>query len=207
MRVWLNPPRMALLGNYADRHRQRIGRPKLSIASGQDRRRAGAAGASDRLYRHARGRLEEATDFGNIVLRSNGPNGTLRIRDVARVELGAVSYDAFTNLDGKPALGIAVYLLGRNALKVADRCGPVSRSWKRTSRRASRKSFHSIPTRFVDSSIHEVIITLMKPACWFCWSCSCSCKNWTRYADPDHRGTRSLIARFGGCCCSFHIIR
>src|SRR5436853_88636 len=66
----------------------------------------------------ARGRLLEPEDFGNIVLRSNGPNGVLRIRDVARVELGAINYDASTALDGRPTIGIAVYLQsGANALE------------------------------------------------------------------------------------------
>ena len=111
----------------------------------------------------ARGRLIEPEEFGNIVLRSSGPGGTLRLKDVARIELGALSYDAFTTLDGKPTIGIAVFLQsGANALEVADRGarddGPARRS------RFPQGVSYIIPfdtTRFVQASIHEVIKTLL----------------------------------------------
>ena len=121
MRVWLNPPRMALLGITTTDIANAIATQNFQYASGKIGAEPAPPGQDIVYTVTARGRLDEAADFGNIVLRSSGPNGTLRIRDVARIELGAVSYDAFTNLDGKPALGVAVYLQsGGNALKVAD---------------------------------------------------------------------------------------
>ena len=155
MRVWLNPPRMALLGVTPTDVAQAIAAQNYQYASGKIGAEPAPPGQAIVYTVTARGRLDEATDFGNIVLRANGPNGTLRIRDVARVELGAASYDAFTNLDGKPALGIAVYLQsGGNALKVAD---SVRAGIARLSTDFPRGVSQIIPfdtTRFVQSSIH-----------------------------------------------------
>ncbi len=67
-----------------------------------------------------RGRLARAEEFENIVVRANGPAGVLRIKDVASVELGAQTYDLPATVDGKPAIGMAVFLqTGANALDVA----------------------------------------------------------------------------------------
>jgi len=55
----------------------------------------------------AQGRLMQPEEFGNIVLRSSGPGGVLRVKDIARIELGAVSYDAYTTVDGRPTIGTA----------------------------------------------------------------------------------------------------
>src|SRR6478736_2337898 len=165
MRVWLNPPRMALLGVTPTDVAQAIAAQNYQYASGKIGAEPAPPGQAIVYTVTARGRLDEATDFGNIVLRANGPNGTLRIRDIARVELGAASYDAFTNLDGKPALGIAVYLQsGGNALKVA---GSVRSGIARLSTDFPRGVSQIIPfdtTRFVQSSIHEVLITLLEAA-------------------------------------------
>ena len=60
--------------------------------------------------------MVEPEEFGNILLRSSGPGGALRLKDVARIELGAQSYDATTTLDGEPTIGIGIYLQsGANA--------------------------------------------------------------------------------------------
>src|SRR5436190_130151 len=141
----------------------------------------------------------DPADFGNIVLRANGPNGTLRLRDVARVELGAVSYDAFTNLDGKPALGIAVYLQsGGNALKVAD---SVRAGIERLSKDFPQGVSQIIPfdtTRFVQSSIHEVIITLLEAAALVLLVVFVFLQNWRATLIPIIAVPVSLIGAFAG---------
>ena len=60
-------------------------------------------------------------------MRASGPSGVLRIKDVARVELGALNYDTCTTVDGKPTIGMAIFLQsGANALDIADavKCAP-----------------------------------------------------------------------------------
>lgn len=70
---------------------------------------------------NAKGRLLEPEQFGNIILRADGPEGVLYLKDVARIELGAQSYDVRTALDGQPGAGGPIFLQpGANALETAD---------------------------------------------------------------------------------------
>ncbi len=121
------------------------------------------------------------------------------MRDVARIELGAVSYDAFTNLDGKPALGIAVYLQsGGNALKVAD---SVKAGIARLAQDFPQGVTQIIPfdtTRFVESSIHEVIITLLEAATLVLLVVFVFLQSWRATLIPIIAVPVSLIGAFGG---------
>ena len=66
------------------------------------------------------GRLSTAAQFGDIVLRANPDGSTLKIKDVARVELGAQNEDTESSLSGKPAVAIGIYLSpGANAVSTA----------------------------------------------------------------------------------------
>ncbi|HET8832760.1 MAG TPA: efflux RND transporter permease subunit, partial [Casimicrobiaceae bacterium] len=199
MRVWLNPPRMALLGVTPTDVAQAIAAQNYQYASGKIGAEPAPPGQAIVYTVTARGRLDEANDFGNIILRANGPNGTLRIRDVARVELGAASYDAFTNLDGKPALGIAVYLQsGGNALKVAD---SVRAGIARLSNDFPQGISQIIPfdtTRFVQSSIHEVMITLLEAAALVLLVVFVFLQNWRATLIPIIAVPVSLIGAFAG---------
>jgi len=68
----------------------------------------------------AQGRLTTPDEFGNVVLREASNGGIVRVRDVARVELGAQNYSTFSRLNGKPCATIAVYQLpGSNAVETA----------------------------------------------------------------------------------------
>jgi multidrug efflux pump len=141
----------------------------------------------------------EPEEFGNIVLRSSGPGGTLRLKDVARIELGALSYDAFTSLDGKPTIGIAVFLQsGANALDVA--------AGARAAMDQLAKSFpqgvsYLIPfdtTRFVEESIHEVIKTLLIAAVLVILVVFVFLQNWRATLIPMIAVPVSLIGSFAG---------
>src|SRR3954470_2147931 len=121
MRIWLRPDRMAQLGVTTSDIANAIRVQNNQYAAGKIGQEPAPDGQSLVYTVTARGRLIDPEQFGDIVLRSSGPNGTLRVKDVARVELGAQSYDAFTSLDGKPTIGIAVFLQsGANALDVAN---------------------------------------------------------------------------------------
>ena len=121
MRIWLRPDRMAQLGVTTTDVANAIRAQNNQYAAGKIGQEPAPDGQSLVYTVTARGRLIEPEEFGNIVLRSSGPGGALRLKDVARIELGALSYDAFTTLDGKPTIGIAVFLQsGANALDVAD---------------------------------------------------------------------------------------
>ncbi len=108
-------------------------------------------------------RLVDPRQFENIIIRSDEKGGALRLKDVARVELGALTYGFSATFNGAPAVPIGVYLQpGANALQVAQE---VREAMDRISKRFPEGLRYDIPfntTRFVEVSIHEVIVTFVE---------------------------------------------
>ena len=108
-------------------------------------------------------RLVDRTQFEDIIIRSEENGGALRLKDVARVELGALLYGFSGTFNGSPAVPIAVYLQpGANALAVA---ASVRETMERISKRFPVGLRYDIPfdtTRFVEVSIEEVAITFVE---------------------------------------------
>jgi hydrophobic/amphiphilic exporter-1 (mainly G- bacteria), HAE1 family len=111
------------------------------------------------------GRLDDAAQFENIVVKTEQNGQMTHLRDVARVELGAQTYSQVFTLNGKPAAGIGIYqALEANALTVA---GEVSAQMARASKTFPQGLTYSIPfdtTTFVRASIAEVYKTLFEAA-------------------------------------------
>ena len=109
------------------------------------------------------GRLSTPEEFGAIVLRANPDGSVLRVRDVARVEMGAQSEDTFTRVNGKPAVGIGIFLSpGANAVSVA---ASVDKTLERVkSRIPEGVKLQAIydSTVFVNETIKVVIHTLIE---------------------------------------------
>ncbi|WP_153132942.1 efflux RND transporter permease subunit [Dechloromonas hortensis] len=163
MRVWLKPDRMAQLGLTTSDISTAIKAQNAQNAAGK----IGAEPApSDQMLVYtvtAKGRLLSEAEFGNIVIRASGPGGALRLKDVARIELGAYSYEQSVTLDGQPTIAMGVFLqTGANALDVAAKV--------RTKMDELKVKFpegmgYVIPfdtTRFVSASINEVVHTLIE---------------------------------------------
>ena len=164
MRVWLRPDRMAALGVTSAEVVRAIRATNTQYAVG----RLGQEPSVDAAFVVpvvARGRLSTPEQFGDIVLRSGSAEGVLRLRDVARVELGSQSYEQLSMLDGKPVAGIRVFLqTGSNALETADR---IRARLDELTKQFPPDVEYSIPfdtTRFVRSAIGEVRSTLIEAA-------------------------------------------
>ena len=108
------------------------------------------------------GRLVTPDQFGNIVLRANPDGSLLRIKDVARVELGAENQDIEARFNGKPAVAIGIYLTpGANAVTTANL---VRANMARLSQRFPPGLKYVVnydTTTFVFDTIHDVLITLL----------------------------------------------
>ena len=108
-------------------------------------------------------RLVDPSQFEDIIIRSDEIGGALRLKDVARVELGALTYGFSAIFNGAPAVPIGVYLQpGANALEVAQ---SVKDAMQRISKRFPEGLRYDIPfntTRFVEVSIEEVVITFIE---------------------------------------------
>jgi hydrophobe/amphiphile efflux-1 (HAE1) family protein len=107
------------------------------------------------------GRLVDAEQFANIVLKTGTDGEVTYLKDVARTELGAKSQDQMSRLDGKPSAGIAVYLLpGSNALDTGDRIKAKMRELETRFPRGLRYGFQYDTTPFIRESVNEVFHTL-----------------------------------------------
>ncbi len=199
MRIWMRPDKMAQLGVTTTDVANAIRVQNNQYAAGKVGQEPAPEGQSLVYTVTARGRMIEPEEFGNIVLRSSGPGGTLRLKDVARIELGALSYDAFTSLDGKPTIGIAVFLQsGANALEVANSA--------RAAMDELAKSFpqgvsYLVPfdtTRFVQESITEVVKTLLIAAVLVILVVFVFLQNWRATLIPVIAVPVSLIGSFAG---------
>ena len=110
MRVWVNPAKMATLGVTATDIATAIQAQNRQNPSGTIGQPPVASGVDLQYPVNAAGRLVEPQQFGDIVLRAQPDSSLLRIRDLARVELGAQDYKTFSRFDEKPASVVLVYL-------------------------------------------------------------------------------------------------
>src|SRR6266581_1114998 len=118
MRLWVKPDQLAKLGITVTDIVNAVKAQSTVNPAGQV---GGEPEAKDQQYTYAvlaQGRLTTPEQFGNIIVREAPNGGTVRVKDVARVELGAQDYSMICRLNGKPAAGIAVYQLpGSNAVQ------------------------------------------------------------------------------------------
>jgi hypothetical protein len=163
MRVWLKPDRMAQLGLTASDIAAAIKAQNAQNAAGKIGQEPAP---DDQMLAYtvtAKGRLLTPEEFGNIVIRASGPGGVLRLKDVARLELGAYSYDQSVTLDGQPTIAMGVFLqTGANALEVA---GLVRDRMDTLKKKFPEGMNYVIPfdtTLFVSASITEVVKTLVE---------------------------------------------
>jgi hydrophobe/amphiphile efflux-1 (HAE1) family protein len=107
------------------------------------------------------GRLTTPEQFGNIVLRANPDGSLLRVRDVARVDLGAEKQNILSSLNGEPSVGIAIFLSpGANAVQTA---AAVKATMERLSQRFPPGLKYLVnydTSTFVDDTVHDVLVTL-----------------------------------------------
>jgi len=161
IRVWLDPDRMTARGITATDVANAIREQNIQAPAGQVGQAPAPPGQSFQYSIQARGRLSDPEEFENIILRADPGGADVRLRDVARVELGSQSYASFGRLNGAPAANLAVYQLpDANALAVAE---AVKAEMERLSGRFPEDLDYGIlydTTTFVTASIDEVVETL-----------------------------------------------
>jgi multidrug efflux pump len=128
IRIWLDPQKLAAKNMTAMDVAAAIQSENLDVPSGQMGQPPATGRQSFQIPVDALGRLTEPEQFGAIVVKSSRRNraepatAIVRVRDVARVEMGAQNYNQSCTFDGKPSVGLTVYQLpGTNALDVATR--------------------------------------------------------------------------------------
>jgi multidrug efflux pump len=121
MRIWLDPVRLQALRLSTADVNAAIAQQNLQVTSGTLGEQPAVTDQAVTSTVVVQGRLNTIEEFGNIVLRANADGSSVRLKDVARIELGAQGYGFRTRLNGEPSAGMSVQLAsGANALETAD---------------------------------------------------------------------------------------
>jgi multidrug efflux pump subunit AcrB len=121
MRLWLDPERMASRNLSANDVVEAIQQQNTQVAAGQIGQPPVSSGQVFQFTISTMGRLADPEEFAEMILKRDLNGGLVRLKDVARIELGAQGYDQTCRLDGKPSVALSIYQLpGSNALEVAQ---------------------------------------------------------------------------------------
>lgn len=163
MRVWLDPNKLQALALMPQDVIQAIQQQSQQVTAGQIGMPPTPPGQAFQYTLNINGRLDDATQFDDVIVKTGNNGDIARVRDVGRVELGAQTYSQIFSLDGKPAIGIGVFQSpGANALQVQQ---AVQTKMDDLSRGFPQDMKFEIPfdtTKFVSASIHEVYKTLIE---------------------------------------------
>ncbi len=199
MRVWLRPDRMAQLKLTAADVARAINEQNAQFAAGKIGQ-SPTGGPQELVYTiTTKGRLSEPAEFENIVVRANGDGSILRLKDVARVELGSKDYEFIGRVNGKTATLVGIFLQpGANALATADR---VKQAMSGLAQGFPSGLQHSVvydTTRFVQVSIREVVKTLAEAMLLVFLVVWVFLQNWRATLIPFAAVPVSLIGTFAG---------
>ena len=163
MRLWVKPDHLAKLNVTINEIVDAINSQNTVNPSGQIGAEPVPKGQEFTYSVKAQGRLVNEKEFGDIVIRANPDGSLLRLKDVARTELGAQSYSIIGRYNGKPAAVIAVYQLpGSNAIDTAERVKKLMADWKTSFPQDLEYSISLDTTLPVTEGIREIVITLVE---------------------------------------------
>lgn len=199
MRIWLNPKKMAQLGITAIDVRKAIEEQNHQYAAGK----VGTSPTTDDqqlVYTiRTKGQLLTPEEFGNITVRSRGADGIVRIHDIARVEVGNRSYEAYNQLNDVPSVTFAVYLqTGANAMQTAV---DVRKRLQELSKNFPDDITYVITddnSRFVEAALNEVVQTLLEAGLLVLLVVYLFLQNWRATLIPMLAVPVSLIGTLAG---------
>ncbi len=163
MRLWLDPDKIASRQLTAGDVVRAVREQNVQVAAGSLGQQPAPAGTAFQYTLTAQGRLVTVEQFEDIVVKTGETGDVVRLKDVARVELGAKDYASKTYMDGKNAVSLRVFQLpGSNALDTADE---VYRALARLKERFPPGVDYRInydTTQFVRASMKSVLVTLIE---------------------------------------------
>jgi hydrophobe/amphiphile efflux-1 (HAE1) family protein len=161
MRVWLNPDQLSTRDLTAGDVVKALQEQNVQVAAGQVGQPPVPSGLDFQLTMNTLGRLSEPDQFEEIVIKTGEDGRITRLKDVARVELGAKNMNTSCRVDGQPAASLAVWQLpGSNALSTADRVKKRMRELEKRFPPGLKYAVHYDTTPFIRESVAEVFKTL-----------------------------------------------
>ena len=197
MRVWLDPEKMRVRGITSSDVMASITSQNMEVSAGSVGAPPDASGQQFEFTLTSQGRLTDATEFGNIIVRANPDGSMLRLRDIGTVELGSNSYSMISHVSGESAGLIGVYQLpGSNALAVANAVEDKLDELQQYFPEHVNYRIILNTTDFVTASIDEVIVTFIETTLIVMLVIMLFLQNWRAVVIPMLTVPVSLIATF-----------
>ena len=163
MRVWLDPNKLQARALVPQDVIQAIQQQSQQVSAGQVGAPPTPPGQAFQYTLNVNGRLDDTSQFENIIVKTGTSGDVTRVRDVGSVELGAQTYSQIFSLNKQPAVGIGVFQSpGANALEVEQ---AVEKKMTELAKRFPEGIKYDTPfdtTKFVQASVHEVYMTLIE---------------------------------------------
>lgn len=197
MRVWLDADKMAALNLPISAVRAAISSQNYQPSLGSVGSEPNDGSSNIVFSLETKGRLNEAKDFENIIVRTEAEGGLVRLKDIARVEIGSESYLVTSDVDGQTNVGIMVNKLsGANALKAMDAVkAELSRLSKYFPEDFEVNVFFDA-TEFIRVSIEEVVFTLFLTFGLVVLVCFIFLQNWRATLIPSIAIPVSILSTF-----------
>src|SRR5215471_5209783 len=162
LRCWVKPDRLAKLGITVPQIINAIEAQNTVNPAGQLGGEPAPPGQEFTYSVRSTGRLETPEEFGEIVLRANPDGSVLRLKDVARIELGTQAYNIAARYNGSPAAVMAIYQLpGSNAVETADRVRQAMDELKRRFPADVAENVSLDTTQSVREGLRDIVVTLL----------------------------------------------
>ncbi|HHC7307343.1 TPA: efflux RND transporter permease subunit [Vibrio campbellii] len=197
MRVWLDPNKLATLKLSASDVITAIKTQNIQVAAGKV---GGMPAPGDQQYQYVlqtKGRLKTAAEFEKIVIRASEKGTLIRLKDVARVEVGAQGYEADGRMNNAPAAVLALYQLPTaNALAVMEEVKQAMKEYEKTFPDDLVYDIAYDSTEYVETSIDEVYETLVIAVLLVTLVVYVFLQNWRATVIPTLAIPVSIIATF-----------
>ncbi|MCC2673327.1 MAG: transporter, hydrophobe/amphiphile efflux family protein [Ramlibacter sp.] len=163
MRAWLDPQKVAQSGLSASDVVRAIREQNVQAAAGAVGASPGLPGVDLQLSVNAQGRLRNEQEFGDIIVKAGTDGAVTRLRDVARLELGAADYSLRSLLNDDAAVGVGVFQApGSNALDISAQVRATMDEIQKGMPEGVEYRIAYDPTQFVRASIESVVHTLLE---------------------------------------------
>jgi multidrug efflux pump len=163
MRVWLDPQKVAQRGLSASDVVRAIREQNVQAAAGVIGASPNVQGVDLQMSVNAQGRLHSEEEFGDIIVKTGADGAVTRLRDIARLELGASGYSLRSLLDNKDAVAVPIFAApGSNAIQISDGVRATMAELKQAMPEGVDYEIVYDPTQFVRASIESVVHTLLE---------------------------------------------
>ncbi len=164
MRIWLDPDKLAALGITAVDVQNAIAEQNIQVAAGKIGQPPAPPGTPFEMQVNAVGRLSDPAQFGDIIVRANPATGSaVRLRDAARIELGALQYSSTAFFGDEPTVVLGIFQMpGSNALDLQNSIKAKMEELSKRFPKGISYAMHYDTTRFVSAAMHDVVVTLIE---------------------------------------------